>query len=50
VIVGEDGAVAVDCKVRLAPRQAGPGPLFRSLRSLPTSAAAGTQAPPPAEH
>jgi len=32
VLVGPAGAVAVDCKVRLAPRQPGPGPLFPALR------------------
>jgi hypothetical protein len=34
VIVTATGALAVDCKVRLAPRPEGPGPLFRSLKSL----------------
>jgi acyl-CoA synthetase (NDP forming)/GNAT superfamily N-acetyltransferase len=32
VIVGASGAVVVDCKVRLASLQPGPGQLFRSLR------------------
>jgi acyl-CoA synthetase (NDP forming)/RimJ/RimL family protein N-acetyltransferase len=33
IIVSAAGAFAVDCKARLAPRPAGPGPLFRALRS-----------------
>jgi acyl-CoA synthetase (NDP forming) len=33
VIVSPDGALVVDCKVRLSPPTAGPGPLFRSLHS-----------------
>ena len=33
VIVATLGAVALDCKVRLAPLRPGPGPLFRALRS-----------------
>lgn len=32
VIVTADGATIVDCKARLAPRDRGPGPLFRALR------------------
>jgi len=32
VVVSASGAIVVDCKVRVAPRQAGPGPLTRSLR------------------
>jgi acyl-CoA synthetase (NDP forming) len=32
VVVGADGALVLDCKVRLAPIGQGPGPLFRSLR------------------
>ena len=35
VLVSPDGALAVDCKVRLAPRPAGPGPLFPALRRRP---------------
>lgn len=33
VLVTSNGAIVVDCKARLAPRQSGPGPLFRALRS-----------------
>jgi acyl-CoA synthetase (NDP forming) len=33
VVVATSGAVALDCKVRLAPLRPGPGPLFRALRS-----------------
>ncbi len=33
VIVGPAGVLAVDCKVRLAPRTEGPGALFRALRA-----------------
>ena len=35
ILVSPDGALAVDCKVRLAPRQPGPGPLFPALRRRP---------------
>jgi acyl-CoA synthetase (NDP forming) len=35
VLVTPAGALVVDCKVRLAPRHPGPGPLFRALRSRP---------------
>ena len=34
VVVTSTGVVAIDCKVRLAPTQEGPGPLFRALRSV----------------
>jgi acyl-CoA synthetase (NDP forming) len=33
VLVTSDGALVLDCKARIAPRRAGPGPLFRSLRN-----------------
>jgi acyl-CoA synthetase (NDP forming) len=32
ILVSPSGALAVDCKVRLAPRRPGPGPLFPALR------------------
>ena len=32
ILVSPVGALVVDCKVRLAPRQPGPGPLFPALR------------------
>ena len=35
ILVSPDGVLAVDCKVRLAPRPAGPGPLFPALRRRP---------------
>jgi acyl-CoA synthetase (NDP forming)/GNAT superfamily N-acetyltransferase len=35
ILVGPAGAVAVDCKVRVAPRPPGPGPLFPALRRRP---------------
>ena len=35
VLVSPTGALAVDCKARLAPRQPGPGPLFPALRRRP---------------
>jgi acyl-CoA synthetase (NDP forming)/GNAT superfamily N-acetyltransferase len=37
ILVGPDGALAVDCKVRLAPRPPGPGPLFPALRRRPVA-------------
>jgi hypothetical protein len=43
VLVSPDGALAVDCKVRLAPRPAGPGPLFPALRRRPQIPAAEIQ-------
>ncbi len=33
VVVSATGALVVDCKARLAPSHAGPGPLFRAMRS-----------------
>ena len=33
ILVTSAGVVVVDCKARLAPRHAGPGPLFRSFSS-----------------
>jgi acyl-CoA synthetase (NDP forming) len=35
ILVSPAGALVVDCKVRLAPRQPGPGPLFPALRRRP---------------
>jgi len=35
ILVSPDGALAVDCKARLAPRRPGPGPLFPALRRRP---------------
>jgi acyl-CoA synthetase (NDP forming)/GNAT superfamily N-acetyltransferase len=35
ILVGPDGALVVDCKVRVAPREPGPGPLFPALRRRP---------------
>ena len=35
ILVSSTGAVAIDCKARLAPRQPGPGPLFPALRRRP---------------
>jgi hypothetical protein len=35
VVVSPAGALAVDCKARLAPRRPGPGPLFPALRRRP---------------
>ncbi len=35
VLVSPTGALVVDCKARLAPRQPGPGPLFPALRRRP---------------
>jgi len=35
VLVGPSGALAVDCKARIAPRPPGPGPLFPALRRRP---------------
>lgn len=32
ILVSPVGALVVDCKVRLAPRQPGPGPLLPALR------------------
>jgi hypothetical protein len=33
ILVSSTGALAVDCKARVAPRHTGPGALFRALRS-----------------
>ena len=35
ILVSPAGALVVDCKARLAPRQPGPGPLFPALRRRP---------------
>jgi acyl-CoA synthetase (NDP forming) len=35
ILVGPAGALAVDCKARIAPRPPGPGPLFPALRRRP---------------
>jgi acyl-CoA synthetase (NDP forming)/GNAT superfamily N-acetyltransferase len=35
ILVGPGGAIAVDCKARIAPRPPGPGPLFPALRRRP---------------
>ena len=35
IVVSPAGALVVDCKARLAPRQPGPGPLFPALRRRP---------------
>jgi len=35
ILVSPAGALVVDCKMRLAPRQPGPGPLFPALRRRP---------------
>ena len=35
ILVSSAGALAIDCKARLAPRQPGPGPLFPALRRRP---------------
>ena len=48
VLVSPDGALAVDCKVRLAPRQPGPGPLFPALRRRPPVPGRETRSGPPA--
>jgi acyl-CoA synthetase (NDP forming)/GNAT superfamily N-acetyltransferase len=37
ILVGPDGALAVDCKARLAARPPGPGPLFPALRRRPVA-------------
>jgi acyl-CoA synthetase (NDP forming)/GNAT superfamily N-acetyltransferase len=37
ILVSPDGALAVDCKARLAPRPPGPGPLFPALRRRPVA-------------
>ena len=35
ILISPAGALAVDCKARLAPRRPGPGPLFPALRRRP---------------
>jgi acyl-CoA synthetase (NDP forming) len=45
IVVSPDGALAVDCKARLAPRQPGPGPLFPALRRRPQIPGDETAAP-----
>jgi hypothetical protein len=46
ILVSPDGALAVDCKARLAPRQPGPGPLFPALRRRPQIPAARPSSEP----
>ena len=48
ILVSPDGALAVDCKARLAPRQPGPGPLFPALRRRPQIPGGETRSGPPA--
>ncbi len=48
ILVSPDGALAVDCKARLAPRQPGPGPLFPALRRRPQIPSGETRSGPPA--
>ena len=47
ILVSSAGAVAVDCKARLAPRQPGPGPLFPALRRRPQILSSETRPGPP---
>lgn len=47
ILVSSAGAVAVDCKVRLAPRQPGPGPLFPALRRRPQIPGSEIRSGPP---
>ena len=47
ILVSSAGAVAVDCKARLAPRQPGPGPLFPALRRRPQILSSETRSGPP---
>jgi acyl-CoA synthetase (NDP forming)/GNAT superfamily N-acetyltransferase len=47
ILVSSAGALAVDCKARLAPRQQGPGPLFPALRRRPRFLSSGTRSGPP---
>lgn len=42
ILVSPAGALVVDCKARLAPRQPGPGPLFPALRRRPPSRSSST--------
>ena len=47
ILVSSAGAVAVDCKARLAPRQPGPGPLFPALRRRPQILSSEARSGPP---
>jgi acyl-CoA synthetase (NDP forming)/GNAT superfamily N-acetyltransferase len=47
ILVSSAGAVAVDSKARLAPRQLGPGPLFPALRRRPQMLSSETRSGPP---
>ena len=47
ILVSPTGALAVDCKARLAPRQPGPGPLFPALRRRPRVLSSETRSGPP---
>ncbi len=47
ILVSSAGALAVDCKARLAPRQPGPGPLFPALRRRPQILSSETRSGPP---
>ncbi len=47
ILVGPAGALVVDCKARLAPRQPGPGPLFPALRRRPQIPGSETRVGPP---
>jgi hypothetical protein len=47
ILVSSAGAVAVDCKARLAPRRPGPGPLFPALRRRPQILSSQTRSGPP---
>ena len=47
ILVSSAGAVAVDCKARLVPRQPGPGPLFPALRRRPQILSSETRSGPP---
>jgi acyl-CoA synthetase (NDP forming)/GNAT superfamily N-acetyltransferase len=48
ILVSPAGALVVDCKVRLAPRQPGPGPLFPALRRRPQILSSQTRSGSPA--
>ena len=47
ILVSSAGALAIDCKARLAPRQPGPGPLFPALRRRPQILSSQTRSGPP---
>ena len=47
ILVSSAGALAIDCKARLAPRQPGPGPLFPALRRRPQVPSTETRSGPP---